>query len=434
MDTFFEGVNVVMQFLLELPAPVLIPIFLVIMAIIMGEKPGRAARSAIIVGIGFIGIFLLVDLFFAELAPAAEAMVMRWGLNLNIIDVGWGPFMGAIWASPPALIMLPLFFLLNILLLFVKYTNTLNIDIWNYALCFYAGQLTYVATGYNLVLCLVAFVISVLLTLKIADITAPAMQKYFNLEGISFPHTVSVAFAPVGWVLAKVLDKIPGIKDLDADPEVLRKKFGLFGEPTFMGLVIGIIIGIAAGMNFSGILYLGMAMAGVMFLLPRMVSVLVEGLTPLTGAIRTKLQKWMPNRSFNIGLDTAILIGHPTTLAAGIILVPIALILAAILPYNRVIPFADLPSITFAICMITPFVRGNVVKLIIIGVFIIAFIMLPVSTLVAPEITQVVKDVNMFDVPEGFGTATEVTSFLDGANPITFVVYKVVSLFGGIGN
>ena len=434
MDGVIEVLNVLLQFLLNLAPPVLIPLFLLILALLMGEKPGRAIRSAIIVGIGFVGIALLVDLFFAELEPAAQAMVLRWNLNLNVIDVGWGPFMTAIWASPPAMIMLPLFFLLNFILLFVKYTNTLNIDIWNFALCFYAGQLTYVATNYNLILCLVAFTISVLITLKLADLTAPTMQKYFNLEGISFPHTVSVAFAPVGWALSKVLDRIPGIKDLDADPEVLRKKFGLFGEPIFIGLIIGAIIGVAAGMDVPSILYLGVTMAGVMFLLPRMVSVLVEGLTPLAGAIRNRLQKWMPNRSFNIGLDTAILIGHPSTLAAGIILIPITLVLAAVLPFNRVIPFADLPSITFALCMITPYVKGNVVKLIIIGVLIVAFIMLPFSTIVAPEITQIVQEANLLEVPEGFGSATEVTSFLDGANPITFIVYKVVSLFGGLGN
>ncbi|MDR1902766.1 MAG: PTS galactitol transporter subunit IIC [Treponema sp.] len=433
MENVLGAVNKVLQGLLNLNSAVLIPFLLLILAVIMGEKISRAIRSALVVGVGFVGIGVLINLFFTELAPVAEAMVLRWGLNLNIIDVGWGPFMGAIWASKPALVMLPLFFLLNFLLLFIKYTNTLDIDIWNYALCFYAGQLTYVATGNNMVLCLIAFTVSVLITLKLADLTAPTMQKYFpGLEGISFPHTVSLAFTPIGYVLAKLLDKIPVIKNLDADPEAIRKKFGVVGEPVFMGFVIGFIVGIAAGIEISAILYLSITMAGVMLLLPRMVAILVEGLTPLTGAIRNRLQKWMPNRTINIGLDTAVLIGNPSTLAAGIILIPLALVLAAVLPYNRVVPFADLSSITFAICMITPFVKGNVVKLFIIGVFIIAFVMLPLSTIVAPEITQVVREANMFDVPESFGSATTVTSFLDGANPITFVVYKLTSLFGAV--
>ena len=173
-----------------------------------------------------------------------------------------------------------------------------------------------------------------------------------------------------------------------------------------------------------------MTMAGVMVLLPRMVSVLVEGLSPLSEVIRTRFEKWMPGRKIRIGLDTAVIIGNPATLAASIMLVPVSLILAAVLPYNRVIPFADLASIAFAICLITPFVKGNVIKLFIIGVFLIAFVMLPISTLVSPEITAVVQEANMFSLPDGFGTASMVTSFVDGSNPISFIVYKIFSLFG----
>ena len=315
------------------------------------------------------------------------------------------------------------------MLLLVKFTDTLDIDVWNFCLCFYAGSLTYVATGHNTVLALIAFTLCVAITLKMADLIAPKTQEFFNLPGISFPHTVSLAFLPIGWLLAKVIDKIPGLKDIDADPETLRKKFGVFGEPVFMGFVIGFVIAMFSGAGFGASLGLGMSMAGVMILLPRMVSVLVEGLTPLTETISQRFQKWMPGRQIHIGLDTAIAIGNPSTIAASVMLVPVALVLAAVLPFNRVIPFADLSSIAFAICLITPYVKGNVLKLFIIGVFIVGFIMLPLSTLAAPEITQLVAEAGMFELPEGFGDATMVTAFLDGSNPISFLLYKLFSLF-----
>ena len=106
-------------------------------------------------------------------------------------------------------------------------------------------------------------------------------------------------------------------------------------------------------------------MAAVMVLLPRMVSLLVEGLTPLMEVIRNRFQKLFPGRNINIGLDTAVIIGDPSTIAAATMLVPVSLILAAILPWNKTIPFADLSSLAFAICLITPYVNGNVVKLLI---------------------------------------------------------------------
>lgn len=429
MDGFLNGVKSVFSVLLNMNSAVLVPIFLLVIAMVMGAKFSKALRSALTVGVGFVGIACLTDLFFTVLAGPAEAMVENWGLSLNIIDVGWGPFMSAIWALPIALLMLPLFLIVNLVLLFVKYTDTIDIDLWNYALCFYSGMFVYTSSGHNIWLSVLAFIVSELIVLKIADVIAPKMDEFFGLPGISFPHVTSVAFLPIGWVLAKVLDKIPGIKDLDADPETIRKKFGVFGEPAFMGFVIGFIISLLARNPISESLYVGIAMAAVMILLPRMVSVLVEGLTPLSEVIRDRIQKWLPGREIRIGMDTAITIGHPATLAASILLVPIALVLAAVLPYNQTIPFADLASIAFMLCLITPYVKGNVVKLIIIGTLIIAFVMLPIATLTGPLITDIVKEAGMFSLPEGFGTATMVTSFLDGSNPISYFVYKIFSLF-----
>lgn len=429
MDAFLEILKQISSFLLSLESAVLIPIFLFILALILGAKAGRALRSALTVGVGFIGIGAITDLFFTVLAPVAEQLVSRTNMSLNIIDVGWGPFMGAIWALPIALLFLPIFLVINIILILIKFTDTLDIDLWNYALCFYAGMFVYVTSGHNIWFSLLAFALSQILTLKLADWLAPQTQEYFGLEGVSFPHVVSVSFVPIGWALNKLLDLIPGLNKLQADPESLRKKFGVFGEPMFIGFVIGFLIAIFAGTGIADALALGITMAAVMVLLPRMVSVLVEGLTPLSEVIRTRLQKLMPGRTIYIGLDTAITIGHESTIAASIVLIPIALLLAVILPYNRVIPFADLASIAFAICLITPIVKGNVVKLIIIGTVIIALVMLPVSGWIAPEITQIVKEANMFTLPEGFGSATMVTAFLDGSNPISFLIYKLVSLF-----
>lgn len=429
MDQFLAFVKGISQALLNLNSFVLVPLFLLLMALIMGARFSKALRAALTVGVGFVGVATLTDLFFTVLAPVTQSMVEKWQLSLNVIDVGWGPFMSAIWALPMSLLMLPLFVVLNVVLLLIHFTDTLDIDLWNYALCFYAGMFTYVSTDHNMVLAILAFAVCVCIILKLADLIAPRTEEFFGLPGISFPQLVSIAFMPIGWALAKLLDKIPAFRKLDGDPESLRKRFGIFGEPIFMGFVIGLAISLLAGQGVGASLGVGMTMAGVMVLLPRMVSVLVEGLSPLSETIRERFEKWMPGRKIRIGLDTAVIIGNPSTLAASIMLVPVALLLAAVLPYNRVIPFADLASIAFAICLITPFVKGNVIKLFIIGALIIAFVMLPISTLVAPEITAIVQEANMFNLPEGFGTASMVTSFVDGANPISFVVYHIFSLF-----
>ena len=114
-------------------------------------------------------------------------------------------------------------------------------------------------------------------------ITVPATKTVSALLRVALAYLFSSFIGvtgiwisiPIGWVLAKGMDKVPVLKNLDGDSESLRKRFGILGEPIFMGFVIGLVISLLAGQNLGGSLGVGMTMAGVMVLLPRMVSVLV---------------------------------------------------------------------------------------------------------------------------------------------------------------
>ncbi len=68
---------------------------------------------------------------------------------------------------------------------------------------------------------------------------------------------------------------------------------------------------------------------------------------PISDGARKFFQKHFKGREVFIGLDTAVTLGHPTTIAVGLLLIPIMLILASILPGNKVLPLADLPVAPF---------------------------------------------------------------------------------------
>lgn len=99
--------------------------------------------------------------------------------------------------------------------------------------------------------------------------------------------------------------------------------------------------------------------AAIMVLFPRMIRLIVEGLLPISDGARKFFQKYFKGREVYIGLDTAVTLGHPTTIAVGLLLIPIMLILASILPGNKVLPLADLPVAPFFICMATVIHRGD---------------------------------------------------------------------------
>ena len=73
-----------------------------------------------------------------------------------------------------------------------------------------------------------------------------------------------------------------------------------------------------------------------------------------------------------IGLDAALSVGHPSVIATALILVPITLFIAVILPGNKVLPFGDLATIPFYIAFVVAFLRGNIIHSVLAGTVMIA--------------------------------------------------------------
>lgn len=224
----------------------------------------------------------------------------------------------------------------------------------------------------------------------LADIIAPAIKKFYGFPNITFPHGTSAPGFLVAIPLNWIFDRIPGFNKIEADPESIQKKFGIFGESTVMGLIIGIVIGILAGYNVQGILQLGIKTAAVMLLMPRMVSILMEGLAPISEAANSFVQKHFPEREVNIGMDSALSVGHPAVLSSSLLLVPITILLAVILPGNTTLPFGDLATIPFVVCLMAAVFRGNIVRTVVGGAIYMVSI-LYITSWASPLVTASAK-------------------------------------------
>lgn len=410
-----QALDTITQFILDLGPSVFLPVVIGVLGMIFGAPAGRSFRAALMVGTGMVGINLVITVLMNSLGPASQAMVERLGVELSIIDVGWPASASIAFASDLTALVIPLGILLNVILLAAGVTRTINIDIWNFWHFAFAGALVQAVTG-SMVHGLVTALLFASIALFMADVTAPAIQQLLKMPGVSLPHGLSASFVPFAVVANRVIDGIPGVRTFRTDPESIRRQFGFFGEPVFMGLIIGLLI---AGLGYGGdgaflerlprILQTGITMAAVMVLMPRMVSLLMEGLIPLSEAARGFLQRRSGNRVIYMGLDSAIAIGHPTAIATSLLLVPITLALAVVLPGNRVLPFGDLAIMPFVVVMMVPIVRGNVVRATIIS----TMVMVPtlyIMNATAELQTAVARSVG-FDIPAG---ASTITSLGDG--------------------
>ena len=413
----------ILNYIVDLGPQVMMPIIITIFGLILGAKFGKALRAGLTVGVGLIGLNLVIGLLGGSLGPAAQEMVTRLGLNLTVIDVGWPAAAAIAFASRVGALIIPIGLVVNIVMLLTNTTQTLDIELWDFWHFAFTGALVTGATG-SIMYGIIAAVLNMIIIMVIADLTAPGIEKYIGLPGISLPHGFSGAFVPGALVINKILDLIPGINKIEIDTETLQKRFGVFGEPLIIGTVIGIVIGIAAGYNLKGILVLGITLGGVLVLIPKMAAMLMEGLIPISDSAQEFVSKKFKNRGkIYIGLDSAVGIGHPTTLSVSLVLVPITIILAAILPGNRVLPFADLAVIPFSLVMLMPITKGNVFRTFIIG-FINMAVGLLIATNLAPLHTQMAIDAN-FTMPPG---ATMISSICDGANPLSWLFTRLMSI------
>ncbi|SEO41427.1 PTS system IIC component, Gat family [Amphibacillus marinus] len=412
-----------LQAFLDLGATVILPVVIFLLGLLFGQKPGKAFRSGLTIGVAFVGIFLVVDLLVNNLGPAAQGMIERFGIELNVIDVGWPAAASISWASPIAAFIIPLGIIINIIMLVTKTTKTMNVDIWNFWHFTFTGAMVHAYTG-SIIQGLIAAILFQIVCLKVADYTAPMLEDYYELPGISIATGSTISYAPIGIPLVKLIEKIPGLNKLHADPETIQKRFGIFGEGIFMGLILGITLGLLAGYAVGDVIEIGMAMAAVMVLMPRMVKILMEGLTPVSESAREFLQKRFGAQKIYIGLDAAVAIGHPAVISTALILVPITVALAVFLPGNSVLPFGDLATIPFIVAFIVGAARGNIVHSVIVGTIVIA-LSLYIATDVAQFHTQMAIDAN-FSIPEG----TNLISSIDqGGNVVNYIIYRLFTLF-----
>ncbi|QCR38113.1 PTS galactitol transporter subunit IIC [Nissabacter sp. SGAir0207] len=415
LEKFYGGV----QYLLGLGPTIMLPIIIFIMALCLRTGFSRALRSALTIGMGFIGIFLVFGLLLDNLGPAAKDMVRHTGINLPVVDLGWTPLAAIAWASQVAPFVVPLTLGINVLMLTLRWTRTVNIDVWNFWHFSMVGAMVYNVTGSFLLGLLIAGITCVI-TLLLADWCAPMIQKYFNLPGISLPTLSSAIFFPIGLLGNLILDKVPGINRLHAEPESIQKRFGIFGEPMMLGVILGAGIGLLARYDVKGVLTLAMSLGAVMLIMPRMVKLLMEGLLPLSDAVRSYLRKRYPDRDdLYIGLDIAVAVGHPSVLSTALLLIPVGVLLAVILPGNRLLPLGDLANIWVPISMVVLACKGNIARAFIIGIPCLAM-NLYVASAAAPILTAVAKSIHF-----PMNTDSEISSLLDGGNPFRFWAVKV---------
>jgi len=432
----------IFAYVIGLGAAVMMPVIFTVLGMCIGIKPAKALKSGLLVGVGFVGLGVVTALLTSTLGPALKGMTELYGLNLPYFDLGWPAAAAVAYSCAVGAFIIPVCLGVNVVMLVTGTTRTVNIDLWNYWHFAFLGAMVFFATG-SLAWAFYAAIVLYVITLCMADFTAKGFQSYYkDMDGISIPQPFCQSFTPFAVAVGWLLDRIPGFSKLDIDAEGMKRKFGLLGEPLFLGLIIGCGIGaLRCGSwkevvdSVPTILKLGVTVGAVMELIPRITGLFIEGLKPICDRIRTILEnrrgtqdetqaptppatqtpKNSNTQKLNIGMSPALVIGHPTTLVVSILLIPVILFLSVFLPGNKFLPLASLAGMFYLFPCVLPITKGNVPKTFVIGLVALIAGLFFVTNL-TPAFTKAIEAAKCdgIAVPKGFegGAALDFASAL----------------------
>jgi len=404
----------------------MVPAILLLLGLIFGMGFKSSLRAAILTGIGFVGVYLILDFFLTAVGNVGMALGERFGGATTYFDAGWSAFAAIGWASDIGMIFIPIGILSNLLLLGFGLTKVLSVNIWDYWESIIAGVIVQTLTG-SFAFGLIFATLVHMINLKVGDITQYLMHDYFGFEGIASYAAGYAEWGIIGKPIAWLIEKIPGLKSAKITPEELTEKYGVFGEPIFIGVVIGVVMGLLAGETLGSSLMLAVNLAAVMYIQPKMISILMEGLVPISEGAQNFLEKKAPGRGLFIGLDPAIGTGNATALAVSIIMVPVAILLAIVLPGSKVMPLGDLTFIVFFSMWAAALCKGDLIKSFLTTTVFVIFCIYA-GSYTAPVMNQIAQESGLLPAEQ---TGMMVTHFANGFYPHSLIATLIGKLFGG---
>lgn len=404
MDQFFNTLSSIFS---AFGASVFVPIILFIIALCMGVKAKKAFNSALLCAVGLTGFSLVINSYGAIITPVVNSMVETAGVNLPALDTGWQSTSVIAYSTSVGLVFIGLAIVIQLVLFFAKWTNVfMASDLWNNYSFMVWGSLIFALTG-SMVLALACMVVQLLYILLFSEVVAKRWSNHYQYPNccMTAPHHLeAVPFAILmNWLLGKI-----GFNKIKLNAASIQKKFGLFGEPMFIGLIIGALIGIIGNATrlfgdewlsaWSTVTSAAISTAAVMAVFPKVGGIFASAFTSLTDAYKSKAAKSGQGREWYLSVNDAAGYGEPNTLVTGILLMPIMLVLAFVLPGNTILPMMDLVALPYMVEIFVCVSHGNIAKSLVSGAIWFSLGLIVASQL-APTFTEIAVQAG-FQLPQ----------------------------------
>lgn len=407
-------------------APIIVPIIIFIIALLLKVSMKKAFISALYAGIGLQGFTMVLGAFTPIISPVIQNMVDITGMELTGFDVGWQATAIVGFSTEPGMIFLAVGLILQTVLFLVKWTDVFQpSDLWNNYSYVIWGSMVYLVTN-NMLLSIGCMIVLNLYSLLNAELMARRWSKYYNYPNATIIAMHNIEPTIFGVLMDPLLNKI-GFHKIKLNPATLQKRLGFLGEPITLGLFLGIFIGVLGNLTtlnsldaWGSIALVGIATSAVMAIFPRVAGLFAQAFSPITEAARknTVKKEKGSNREWYLAVNDAAGFGEQATLMTGVLLIPVMVFLAMVLPGNKVLPVVDLLAIPFMVQGLVAISNGNIAKIMVNGAIWFG-LGLYMCTYTAPLFTEIAKDVGIA-LPAG---ALLITSFNILGKPLMGLIF-----------
>lgn len=384
-----------------------VPIILFTIAKIFKAPTKKAFVSAVLAGVGLKGMAFITSAFGAVLSPLVQQIVSATGINLPALDVGWQAVASVAYSTDIGMMFIGVGLVFQVVLYLIKWTDIfMPSDLWNNYSIIVWGSMFYQITG-NLVIAFALMLFINMVVLLIAEVVQKRWSTYYRYPGCAMTAPHHMGDTPMYLVLDYVLGKI-GFDKINVRPDTIKKRIGFLGEPMYIGLIVGVILGFVGNITKLGVMSswgqianVAVTCAAVMAIFPKIAGLFASAFTTITDYSRKTLKnsKYGKDREFIIAVNDALGYGEAATLTTGLLVIPIAVLLAFVLPGNIVIPVMVLPSLPYMVEVPVSLSDGNIIKSVVAASIVFAAKLLMASAWAA-VFTQIAVNVG-FQVTSG---------------------------------
>lgn len=392
----FSQLNNLFQWFIGLGGPAIMFVIITLLSLGFKVKFSKALESGIRMAIALTGMTAAISLLTDALGPTLNDFVKSTSVNLHITDLGWAPMAVITWGSIYTLFFAFVCIIVNLLMLFMNKTKTLNVDLFNIWNISIIGLLVeYYA--HNMIITTLFVIMIYSLMLKNSDALKPSINQVLNYDKNNVTTTAhpSLLIAPFVYIIDKFITKfLPFVDKFDFNAEILNKKIGFWGSKFAIGVYLGCFIGILGQQSLKEVLTLGFTTGVVLELFAYIGGWFGPAIEPLSNRISTIMSSRFRGRKLFIGIDWPILASSAELWAVVNILAPILLFMAMLLPGNNVLPLGGilLTVLVPALLLIT---GGKVIRMTIIGTILLP-LFLWAATMISSFLTNTSKEIGEF--------------------------------------